>query len=627
MGMIKFLVCVEKPMRHAYMLAILIFLLPYNIISQNNIIDFYEIGWRDNYILKKAENKKDSNDLKEAIINYETVLNHYSLNIRANFGIAESYNLLKNKEDIAVIYYMKTYEYASKAILECDKRKNRSNKAEKLQATFREYRDSSRNKIEHIKDKQKYLDQENKTSIKVIEAEKDIINNELVTSVLIAAEEYSGSTKNIIKNKKASEVYYNKFNFVNSEIVSGQNNGELFEPQKQGYESNVINNNMLNTDFIKINAFNPIDQLDEIRKEVCKNIDSLPLLNYSEIEQTNQKWSENNSLKNYSWFNDLTNAQDKYLNVIKIINDTYIVINKMNNDINETVQDIEILKTKIQLSKNELSTLSTSTINDINTEYKSRLATIPQSVVLVARIDLKKYDKNERTIVEKYFDRKINRRAINIIKGTNIVTRILSENGEIFEEYFKTIIGRAQTVDTYYQDKIVYTPKNDWEYKILRMEVFPFEEVNIVNTDKVLDNYTYDSKNIQIYEVELDSVENVLLFDENKKLTKANGLGERVNTYIVKKMLYSSDINTLYSDRYNEARRKYEQKIQEIEPIKKILNFEIDSLKKELDTNQLILEKTQRDLVNIRDVNLFDMYENYEKIKNEPPPKTILHCD
>jgi hypothetical protein len=185
--------------------------------------------------------------------------------------------------------------------------------------------------------------------------------------------------------------------------------------------------------------------------------------------------------------------------------------------------------------KDEVSEIINERLPD---ELSSKLATIPESIVLVGRIRTRPNVKN-KTILDK-LDRKMQDYAINQIAGTRYQNYIRQVDGGVpkYLEERKTV-GKAEIADSYYKDFLIIPedlPDGEAQryfYKILRIEVFPDDGETVPISEKrdELPDELFD-ENIQIYEIDtsLNTLNEVASLEETQfSIHKFRRPGKRIH--------------------------------------------------------------------------------------------------
>lgn len=327
------------------------------------------------------------------------------------------------------------------------------------------------------------------------------------------------------------------------------------------------------TDWIDLKGLNPGDQLARIKSEIdvlVKKINNkqFKLLTSKETQCLNQQWQEEKSSKNKEWFTTLFEKENAYRTNLHELN-TIIQRLKDCNENQETLdQEISTLKNRISFLRQRIDQLVQWRKN-LKNDLGSRLANIPISILLVARIkrgpvDLPKPLKNIMT------NQMITAAVKNII-GEQVQTYSIVMNDTLIKNAVATIIGgNAQVSDTYFRDTGKVIPPNPevYIYQIHRIEVFPFNKEkpkypsDIKDEKHISDIYTIDSDNL----VEIKGRKRYS-FDDHK-------LSILETQFIQNQYLMSQNTNQRIEDEIKRFRKEYDDKYEAYS--KDIRKLEID---------------------------------------------------
>ncbi len=464
-----------------------------------------------------------------------------------------------------------------------------------------------------------------KKRIKFLKENKIQIENKLQSCKSYLNEKHQQenrkSTNRLLENERKNSREINDKQIKNNQIDNEKNNDySLSEFNSKEIEENWnLTEKNFRTGIIQVNVKDNKQKLEVVKKEVenqfniLKDSSKLFELPYHKITKINQFWLDRIKFQQYDWFEELKSKEsyyrdrvDEYNNLligkIKLLNESEII----NNEINGIRKKISIL----QQDKERLNYLKQ---NGLGQELKSRLRTIPKSILLIGRI---KHDEKveKKTLLDKLKDKMI-KEAIGQVNGRSILNKKYIEQEEIIQLFEVTSEGIAQISNKFYKPITISFNDGQRTYEICRIEVSPFDEKEIKN-DQIIEQKNNDSVfyDIDVYQTSFNDDSTLLkLPNYNKEKIDNHKFKEDELKFIKQENKFSTSLNIAYNDKiksaitwYNKEKEKTLKKINNNEGLLKQLLIDIDLKQKDSISNILDLETID-----------LESKKNYEKeIKN-----------
>jgi len=371
-------------------------------------------------------------------------------------------------------------------------------------------------------------------------------------------------TKTVLENNSISDEYsYNESDFASPWIEFESN---IAEEQKKEIKA-----------YIENNFFETIDNIENIKKEFINE------KKYKDIIALNRSWMMENSLKDSDWLEELKTKEATYF-------DTLYKYNEVTRDLASDRLKLQTFKSTAdnlkQQKENEISNLEIiDNIIDfvLVDEIESRLATIPQSIVLVGKIS---YANSDFDKIKLFLSDYMKDLARVKIKGFNVLKNKLSYSSEherrILELFEIGFDGHAQTIDTFYKDLMKRDVNtNEYIYLIHRIEVFPFKEstgLAMVEDGNVsilsdIPKNVYGVNQVNLYEM---TTNETVTFDS------LNITDEDTKAYILSQKKFSDDRNKQYNNKINEVIKTYKEKLSKNYQKKEKIKVKVTNLEKQI---------------------------------------------
>jgi len=397
----------------------------------------------------KSYNKEQYN---EALVEFKDISDFYPLHVDANVYLANIYLDQKKEFDVAAKIYERIIPEIGEQI-EILKNKFKNKKEEKEYKRLRNLKKNCENSLKICRDTK--LDQ-HKQKEKELERKRQVEEEKLKHEYeqWPQKEEYPQVDD---KSDYLPEYKYDvsEDDFVTSFLFAeGSTNN-----QKEEYIQKYVKEKY--EDQIESDQFSKFD--------------------YEKIIEINNYWLDKVKFKQYEWFEKLKEKESYFRAKQEQYNDILRKKMKIENQIHIVNNEINGLEQQISILDDDLNGLTYIKDNMLQEELKSKLATIPKSIVLVGRAQLiEGYDKEA---MGKYLMNKMNNKAIESINGYRILTETFIEDTNIRELYEISYEGIAQTKNKYYKEvkQIFKGESGETEqgvYKIFRIEVFPFSKVD-----------------------------------------------------------------------------------------------------------------------------------------------------
>jgi len=360
------------------------------------------------------------------------------------------------------------------------------------------------------------------------------------------------------------------------------------------------------TELLGLPLGNNEDKRKEIKKIVAKecekkrNNKSIELSSYSDMIALNTYWAKKVKYKQYDWLDGLTDKDSWYRSRIEEYNDFINKLDSINREKEIVDQEIAFFDKKIRIYEEKINNSKNIRDKTILNELKSKLYTMPQSMVIIGR---KKLDGDFDEERDKLFEAMRNA-AINEVSSLEILQRLSVDNENINSLYSVETKGIAQTTDKYYRTLTNYLAGESHIIELYRIEVFPFDapkgekykDTNIEQTPNSFSN----SSNIDIFiyttneDLErLSDKRKFALYDE-----KMFGFKKDEIDFIRELEKYSKEFNILYDEKIEKAVNLYYERYDEINnEIKQYektlygLNLDKDEMKKRSSIKQGEIEQ------------------------------------
>ena len=337
---------------------------------------------------------------------------------------------------------------------------------------------------------------------------------------------------------------------------------------------------------------------------------SLEVKLYPEIIALNTWWAKKVKYKQYDWLDDLTELDSYYRDRIEDYNN---LINKKDSITRVKViidRDIELDDNKIRIYKEKINNSIKIRDKTLFDELKSKLYTIPQSLVIIGRIKIDGFYDNEKNNLFT----EMQNGAISEISSLDIFHRLSMYNDSIKSFYSIEKKGYAQTTDKYYTSITNYLSGESTAIEIYRIEVFPFdvpkEDERKLTTN--IPEYVPDSLSIDVYKYDDDNLERL----SDRKPFPLNdqemfGFSSEEIDFIHQIDNYSKEFNAMYDDKIKNAFKTYNYRYNKI-------NDEIEEYEKIL--SDLNLKKSEKI------VNSSKQQIEIEKIESQDISKNEKEC-
>jgi hypothetical protein len=419
---------------------------------------------------------------------------------------------------------------------------------------------------------------------------------------------------------------------LNQEETEKYNNGLINEDDKFDIEPNDSINytdpkyNYL-TDTIPLFQNNDTAKINYIRRKVKELFDSLqPQKNRhhtsSEVQIINNKWLKETVLFNYEWFSGLKKLESDFLG--KMYEYNADIRHKEELEIQKTIYEGEIQNYDIKIESEEVKLNSTQHIIDsvLADELRSKLRTIPNSIVLIGRIKTAVgFDKDTLGHI---LEREMHIEAIKKIKGMNLLVEKLSQKEQITKIFKKTITGRAITIDDYYKDLNQALTEEVYLYKIYRIEVFPFDNVtsdlanDIGNVEIDTINDIRTKFDVTVFEAD---IKNKILINIEDTIYRGpyheHRFENQEEVYLNFQYRYSESSNTIYTTKMLEAITDYKDKLEYYQKEQKEIERYIEILREDKSSKENSLKRVEKELVKL-DTDSEDNKKNiYIRAKEE----------
>ncbi len=241
-------------------------------------------------------------------------------------------------------------------------------------------------------------------------------------------------------------------------------------------------------DFIPFRSSTPEGQQAELRKHVdslyrekFENKMSSFDVSTKSLMNINQDWLRNNATINLEWFDKFKRNEDTLTSVIRRYNDTIAGRKTTETNLSNRRGSLASNLMRLENEENQLKFIE----NRINVEIRDRLlkklATIPQSIVMIGRIETPRDETDEKKLSIKLSDQidsLLKIKAIERINGFTFQKTNLLYNDKLSSIFVKTLKGKARTTDTYFKKISKTLPTGEkFQYKIIRIEVNPYDTI------------------------------------------------------------------------------------------------------------------------------------------------------
>ena len=509
-----------------------------------------EYSNNDNVLWAAAENSERINDFSTALANYTSLVMIYETQI-------EDLMFSSGKKDKKL-----------KSVITKKKQKAK-NKIRSCESKIKE--GAQRNSMLSDTDKKDRLEKE----------QNNFRSTALGTEVISNSSKQSSSTNENELNKNTNnEILYKP--------IDSQNNSK----ENQSYEEEGIDISDVDfskipplrvpdkgvlTNFIGLQTRGKHDQIEEIQRYIDLYFDQLKKQgrhtsnDYHDIINLSHNWVKKNTLMQYGWFEDLKTKEGIYRSIVDEYNTHARDRKRLENDLQIQLGDSLGIAQKIRINKDDSLRLHEIYDNALTEELKSKLSTIPNSIVLCGRIK-QDAETQEHT---KLLMNAMTDIAIKKVNAYNILSYRYSENDKLEELYELTTEGIAQTADKYYKNlRVTKLLDNDailYDYEIYRIEVFPFNE-KAKKSSRAMNspensNSNFLSTDLNIYNIKVKG--NTLEFNEliNKNglvvpgsitNTESHEFGPDVLKFVNMISNSSEEFNTQYNIKIKEAIGQYE---------------------------------------------------------------------
>lgn len=389
--------------------------------------------------------------------------------------------------------------------------------------------------------------------------------------------------------------------------------------------------NKIDDDFIEVSSSNLEEQIKEIKAHIGETFDSIQKQNklrseYQFIQQENEKWLRQKAGDKFEWFATLKEKESNFLKYLEEYKELNRQIQRLRDEREIASDEIDHFDTKIDHENKKLEIIDTIISQRLKEELLSKLATIPQSIVLVGRIRSESGVSGSR-LSEALFE-KMQDHAIEKINGANYLNKIVNANGEVLELGEKTIRGRAEFADNYYKD--LRRIPNDvlvesYQYKILRIEVYPFDRkknkksAQSTNSIKVFNQKELDTLrnlDIDIFEVRNKSLYNIV--DNAMSPYAIHKFSKQEIDYIIKQKGLSNELNnSTYLSQINKTADNFNRKLEEKRKEREKILEEIKLQEGHKAKKQQKLEILKANLENLEQIDIYQKKKDYEQAKLE----------
>lgn len=419
--------------------------------------------------------------------------------------------------------------------------------------------------------------------------------------------------KKVIETNNKQQINNRTDNLVNNDHNIIDYNLSEFNSKEIKDNWSVTESDFL-TGFIKINAKDNKQKLEVIKNEVENQYDNLSNnqkifeLPYYKITEINQFWLDGIKFKKYDWFENLKEKESYYRDKVEEYNSLLNEKIKLLNESEIINNEINGIRKKISITQQNKQRLDYLKENGLGEELKSRLRTIPRSILLIGRI---KHDAkaNEETLIKELMDEMI-QEAIGQINGKNILSTFFREQEDIAQLFEISSEGIAQISNKFYKPIKISFDDGLRTYEIYRIEVFPFDEKEI-HKDQISEQ---NNNNTAFYDIDVygtSSGNDSILYklpDYNKEKFDIHKFSPDEKKFIKQENKFSAILNNAYINKIDSAVKWYNKEM-------KYLIKKLNSNKETL--NQLFneIEIKQKDsIINIERFNEIDLksQKNYE---------------
>ena len=539
----------------------------------------------------KSYNKEQYN---EALVEFKDISDFYPLHVDANFYLANIYLDQKKEFDVAAKIYERIIPEIGGQI-EILKNKFKNKKEEKEYKRLRNLKKNCENslkicqdtKLDQLKQKAKELERKRQ-----VETEKIKHENEQ----RVQKEEYPQ--------------------------VDGQSD---YHPK---YKYDVSEEDFV-TPFFFVEGSEDKQKMEYIQKQVkAKHEDQnkseqLYKFDYEKIIELNNYWLDKVKFKQYEWFEKLKEKESNFRAKLEQYNDILREKMVIENQILIVVNEIKGLEQQIIILNDDLDELTYIKDKTLQEELKSKLATIPKSIVLIGRAQL--IEDHDKEVMGKYLMNKMNNKAIESINGYNILTETFVEDTNIRELYEISYEGIAQTKNKYYKEikKIFKGESGKREqgvYKIFRIEVFPFskmdEELQSAQEREVLRTESYID--YEIYSITSNNT-SILINERNQKessLIDDHQFETEEQQFVKWLSDFSNRLNSNYNGKIIEAVSQFKHKQFNYEIKIASLHSQVESIKNELLGKKQELLDLNQQVNNFKTSSIQSLLKEYHEAKN-----------
>ena len=366
------------------------------------------------------------------------------------------------------------------------------------------------------------------------------------------------------------------------------NNNQSDNTNNDQKENQDINNNQAgfldyaDDGFIPFQSTDPAAQKAELRAHVEQLFKAKFVQNSAGEEQNgnklmeiNQKWLSDNATINYEWFEVFKQKEDVLIKAIMSYVAKHDSLTQTANDLESNRTRLTFYRAQLKSEQDRLRYLEDFIDKEIKNRIFAKLATIPQSIVMIGRIEIKDAGTDPVKIYRQLsdeIDSKLKVMAIERIKGFTFQQSTFTSNNNLRSVFVKTLKGKAKTTDTYYQRIIKSNGPDKFLYKVIRIEVNPYD-TSATSTGASGTSGGGESGSNTISERRFDAFR----VDTTCKVWQMNDGAEtsidinsdlqfqpEVNRYLKFLCKFSNNLNFKYQEKIVQAAEQYEREIEEV---------------------------------------------------------------
>jgi hypothetical protein len=377
-----------------------------------------------------------------------------------------------------------------------------------------------------------------------------------------------------------------------------------------------INESAFLTPFFPVNSKDKTRQVVQIVDVVEKTYDDLKNDNdskqhsYSDIIKINNTWFSKIRYSQLTWFERLKDFEEYYRDRLEEYNGIEREKLKRENEKAIKINLIKGLEAKKAIDEEENRNLNNILNIVLKEELKSKLATIPKSIVLVGRI---KHTEAGEDVFSKVLMDEMMQKAVKQVNGYQILNELYSTEGSVSQLYEITFDGIAQITDKFYRPMKKSFKDEMRTYKICRLDVFPFneKEVGSVQPKETIkgDEVLYDT---DVYEIKEDYNKLRELPNYEETSLQDHKFKEDEIEFIKTLNQFSNDLTDDYTKKIQEAVSQYKSKLQTTQDKLTISSSIYKELLIDLEQEKQELENVEQKIKQL-DTSLINNYENEYK--------------